>query len=212
MTMYKNHGALFLIGFLLLKLVACTENVHPVVASNTGDHHSFTQTRKELEGLAIYNCPIVTGYIKKFTRELDYTAYFGKTDGDYSKAQHAVFKAMNKTLSSSLDEDEISTAVDAFDDRFVRMKYVKVTPKKIAGSMAASSPETNNVWLEYQGVRVEIKFLYESCTDASKLTSAVYKETIASLTKAKAQLAKRFERNLYVPEGFEFGYLTWTDN
>jgi hypothetical protein len=212
MTKSQNHCVLFLIGFLLLKLVACSENVHPVVDTNPVDHHSYTQTRKELGGLAVYNCPTVTGYIKKFTRELDYTAYFGQTDGDYSKAQHVVFKAMNKTLSSSLDEDEISTAVEAFDDRFVRMKYVKVTPKKVAVSMAATSPETNNVWLEYQGVRVEIKFLYESCTDASKLTSTVYKETIASLTKKKTQLATRFEQNLYVPEGFEFGYLTWTDN
>jgi hypothetical protein len=210
--MTNTKHLLFLIGFLLLEVVVCNESAYQVVAKNTGDHTSFTQTRKQLEGIAVYNCPTVTGYIKKFTRELDYTVYFGKTDFDFSKANNVVFKAMNKTLSSSLDKDEISTAVEAFDDRFVRIKYVKFTPKKSAVSMASTNPDTNNLWLDYQGVRVEIQFIYESCTDASKLTSTVLKEAIASLTNKKDQLASKFELNLDLPKEYEFGYLTWTDN
>lgn len=202
-----------LIGFLHFGLVTCHDEVAAsVISSANTDHKHLTNLRKQRQSISVYNCPVATSYIKKFTRELDYTAYFQKTDFDFAKAQYVVFKAMNDTLNSSVDQDKISTAVKASDDHFIGFKYIKVTPKKNAVSMSSTCPDTNNLWLDYEGVRVEIQLTYESCTNVKTLTSTVLKETISSLTSLKDQMALIFESNLNVPTGYEFGYLTWANN
>mmetsp|Transcript_4195 Transcript_4195/g.6206 ORF Transcript_4195/g.6206 Transcript_4195/m.6206 type:complete len:196 (+) Transcript_4195:121-708(+) len=161
--------------------------------------------------VVIKDCGLCRNVFQKHTHELDFTAKFSQTDGDFEMGQQPVYNAMKYALNDQilLNETKIVDLISASNKYFVGIDHMYATPDRDPGIMSTEPAPIFNMYYFFENTELDIQFAYDCCGDMDLLTTEVFDAVVSSLIDEKDALASEFEKKLVVPSNWTYQSLYW---